>query len=299
MFPCPKCNKKFSRKTHLDQHLLKIKPCDINNLVKKDQDYPKINNLHPINNNLIDQLSNLVNNVSETEIKNNLSNHCPYCNKVFFQKYNVKKHLDNNSCKKKKEVEKHELVMMNKIKEILLNNNSNNPQNITNNNTINNITNNNITNNIQVNIYSAGKEDLSRLSQEDILKICTSGTYYPIVAAEVIHCNKNYPEFQNVLISNLRSSTGLVFLNDNWISKTQDEILSKIMQIDKKHVSTLIKDLKVDNKLQIKLESTKDEVESSESKEHQKPKIKEHLYNASKMIKKNKKNLDKVILDEE
>ena len=176
--------------------------------------------------------------------------------------------------------------MMDKIKELFLNHSNVTNNNITNNN--NNIT--NITNNIQVNIFSAGKEDLSRLTQEDILKICTSGTYYPIVAAEIIHCNKNYPEFQNFLISNLRSNTGLVLINDNWISKSQDEILSNIMNIDKTHVSNLIKDLKVDNKLQIKLESTKDEIKINESKEHQKPKIKSKLYNASKMIMKNKKN---------
>jgi hypothetical protein len=218
-------------------------------------------------------------------IKENI---CEFCNKEFSSKFNLNKHQKGH-CKQKKDHEQKkltELEMMTKLKEMFFNN----PQNITNNNTINNITNNNITNNIQVNIYSAGKEDLSRLSQEDILKICTSGTYYPIVAAEVIHCNKNYPEFQNVLISNLRSSTGLVFHNDNWISKTQDEILNSIMQIDKKHVSNLIKDLKVDNKLQIKLEATKDEIDTNEVKEHQKPKIKQKLYSASKMVIKNKKN---------
>ena len=297
MFPCPKCNKNFTRKTHLDQHLLKIKPCDINNAVKKDEVHPKTNDLHPVNNNILNQFSNLIKNINSPEIKEDdiSSNECPYCNKKFFQKFNVKKHLENNSCKIKKETEKHELEMMTKLKELFFNNtNSQNITNITNNNITNNIT-----NNIQVNVYSAGKEDLSRLSHEDILKICTSGTYYPIVAAEVIHCNKNYPEFQNFLISNLRSSTGLVFQNDNWISKTQDEILTNIMQIDKKHVSTLIKDLKVDNKLQLKLESTKDEIENNEVKEHQKPKIKQKLYTASKMVMKNKKNLDKVILDEE
>jgi len=296
MFPCPKCNKKFTRKYHLEQHLLKIKPCDINESVKKEEIHPKTSDLHPSNNNLIGQFSNLIKTMNSIEIKeeNLSSNECPYCKKNFFQKFNVKKHLDNNSCKIKKENEKHELEMMTKLKKLIFNNT---PTNISNN--ITNITNNNITNNIQVNIYSAGKEDLSRLSQEDILKICTSGTYYPIVAAEVIHCNKNYPEFQNFLISNLRSSTGLVFQNDTWISKTQEEILTNIMQIDKKHVSTLIKDLSVDTNLQLKLESTKDEINSTESKGHQKPKIKTKLYNASKMILKNKKNLNKTIADEE
>ena len=188
---------------------------------------------------------------------------------------------------------------MDKVKKLLdeqLSKNSTN-NNITNNNITNNTNNitNNITNNVNITIFSAGKEDLSRLTQEEILKICTSGTYYPLVAAEIIHCNEKYPEFQNFLISNLRSNTGLVFINDKWVSKTQDEILSNIMNIDKKHVSNLIKDLKVDDKLQVKLESTKDEIENNESKEHQKSKIKSRLYNASKMVNKNKKNTEKTI----
>ena len=264
MYTCNNCHKNFSRKSNLDNHIMKIFPCK-----------PHIKNEEKL-----------------SELKDTT---CIYCNKDYSTKFNLTKHQKGH-CKQKKDQEQKkldELEMMNKIKEMLFNN----PQNITNNNTINNITN-NITNNIQVNIYSAGKEDLSRLSQEDILKICTSGTYYPIVAAEIIHCNKKYPEFQNFLISNLRSNTGLVFLNDTWISKDQDEILTNIMQIDKKHVTNLIKDLKVDNKLQVKLESTKQEIEDNENKEHQKPKIKSKLYNASKMIQKNKKNLDKNLIED-
>jgi len=231
-----------------------------------------------------------------TETQKNISeNICTYCNKDYSTKFNLNKHQKGH-CKSKKETEKqnlNELEMMNKLKVLF----EEQIKNITNNNITNNNITNNITNNIQVNIYSAGKEDLSRLSQEDIIKICTSGTYYPIVAAEVIHCNKNYPEFQNFLITNLRSNTGLVFLNDDWHSKSQEELLSNIMKVDKKHVSNLIKDLKVDDKLQLKLESTKQEIEDNESKEHQKSKIKTKLYNSSKMIKNNKKILEKRILD--
>lgn len=262
MFPCKKCDKVFSREGHLRDHLLRKKPC----IEKITED--------------------------KTIDKSDILNECPHCNKSFFNKYNVIKHIEL-SCKIKKEKDKEKLdetTMLNKVKEIFESHLKNN--NITN---ITNITNNNITNNIQVNIFSAGKEDLSRLTQEEILKICTSGTYYPIVAAEIIHCNEKYPEFQNFLISNLRSNTGLVFINDNWVSKTQDEILSNIMQIDKKHVSNLIKDLKVDDKLQVKLESTKDEIINGESKEHQKPRIKSKLYNAAKMVKKNKKSIEKLL----
>jgi hypothetical protein len=281
MFKCNKCGKNFTREGHLNDHLNRKKPCVIPKIINDEL-------------NIIKTMTNvLMENNKEKEI---INNKCPYCNKSFFQKCNVKKHLLSN-CKQKKDQEQKkidELNMLTKLKEMLFNNS----QNVINNNITNNNITNNITNNIQVNIYSAGKEDLSRLSHEDVLKICTSGTYYPIVAAEIIHCNKNYPEFQNFLISNLRSNTGLFFSNDNWVSKSQDEILSNIMQIDKKHVSNLIKDLKVDNKFQLKLESTKQEIEDNECKEHQKSKIKEKLYNARKMILKQKKNLDKTLEDE-
>ena len=235
-------------------------------------------------------------------LKKNIIKTCPHCKKHFFHKGNVIKHIERKSCKimkNKEKLEEKTQEMMSKIKEMLLNQAQ---TNITNNNiNIDNSTTNNTTNNtqnIQVNIISAGKEDLSRLSQEDILRICTAGTYYPIVAAEVIHCNKNYPEFQNFLISNLRSATGLVYANDGWISKTHDELLTSLMRIDKKHVSSLIKDLKVDDKYKVKLESTRDEIDTNESKEHQKPKIKAALYNASKMIVKNKKVKEKTLLEE-
>jgi hypothetical protein len=65
-----------------------------------------------------------------------------------------------------------------------------------------------------------------------------------------------------------------------------------LLKVDKTHVTTLMKDLKVDDKLLIKFESTKDEIDTNQSKEHQKEKIKRKLYNASKMIKKNKKVID-------
>jgi hypothetical protein len=291
---CNKCNKIFTKKYNYTKHIQRINPCNDND------DIESIN--HEINENLENNENNenilIENNKVDSPIINN--NTCPYCFKKFFQKSNVKIHINNKSCKIMKE--KNTIItneqIMEKLKELLLQNQkiqedhqknmyelkelTESKKNITINNTTTN-------HNVNINIFSAGKEDLSRLTQEEIIKICTSGTYYPLVAAEIIHCNKNYPEFQNFLISNLRSTTGLVLINDNWISKPQEEILSNILQVDKKHVSSLIKDLKVDDKLQIKLESTKDEIDNNESKEHLKSKIKSKLYNASKMINKNKK----------
>jgi len=266
IYTCENCNKEFNRKSTYDTHLQRKNPCKID--------------IH-------------------------VNNQCSYCNKLYSTKYNLNVHLKSckelsNQFENKSQIEELKKMFEKKIEElekkVELSNTSETNNNITtvNENSHNNInSNNNITNNI--NIYSVGKEDLSLLSNEDIVKICTSGTYYPIIAAQILHCNEKYPEFQNCLIPNLRSNTGLVKINDNWVSKSHEEIFRTILKVDKSHVSTLMKDLDVDTKLQLKLESTQDEIDTNENKEHQIPKIKEHLYNASRMIGKNKKKDAKLI----
>jgi hypothetical protein len=270
IYTCENCKKEFNRKSTYDTHIIRKNPC---------------------------------------KFDTNTSTECSFCNKIYTTKYNLNAHLklctkklldDNNKLqieelkklfeKKFEEQQKNNEELKKKVEELSHEKETN--KNITVNNTNNNS--NNTTNNV-INIYNVGKEDLSRLSKEEIIKICTSGTYYPLVAAEIIHCNEKYPEFQNFLITNLRSNDGLVRINDKWESKSQDEILSALLKVDKNHVSSLMKNLQVDDKLQIKLESTKDEIDTNQSKEHQKNKIKRKLYNASKMITKNKKKLDKTI----
>jgi len=273
IYKCNTCNKEFNKKSTYNYHISRLIPC----------------------------------------IKDNTNNVCSYCNKNYSNKSNLIKHL--NICKKKKseddtqiqiemlkkmlyDQQKDNQELKKKVEQLALITETNNNITTVNENSHNNITtnsNNNITNNI--NIYSVGKEDLSLLSNEDIVKICTSGTYYPIIAAQILHCNEKYPEFQNCLIPNLRSNTGLVKINDNWVSKSHEEIFRTLLKVDKNHVSTLMKDLEVDSKLQIKLESTQNEIDTNESKEHQIPRIKESLYNASKMIKKNKVKEDKKLIN--
>jgi hypothetical protein len=246
------------------------------------------------------------------DINININNECSYCNKIFSNKYNLKSHL--KICKdniiendhtlsqieelkkmfeqKFEEQQKQNEDLKKKVEELSHQSETNNNITVTENSNNNNTT---TTNNNIINIYSAGKEDLSILSQEDIIKLCTSGTYYPLIAAQILHCNEKYPEFQNVLISNLRATTGKVKINDKWVTRSQDDILTTMMNVDKGHISTLIKDLEVDKKLQIKLESTQTEIDTNESKEHQKSKIKQRLYDASSMIKKNKDKSKKVL----
>ena len=116
--------------------------------------------------------------------------------------------------------------------------------------------------------------------------------FYPIVAAEIIHCNERLPDYQNILISNLRSNKGAIYSIGNWVTKDQDAIIRQLMDIDKMHVTNIINDVKVDDeKIKNKIEYTKDELK--ENKSHQTDKIKDKLYSASKMINKNKNKNNK------
>jgi len=265
IYTCETCKKEFDRKSSYDNHLLRKNPC---------------------------------------KLDISIDNECTFCNKKYTTKYNLNKHLnictvkslEENKQEQIEELRKMLLEQQKKIEELSHEKETNKSITVNNTNNTNTNTNSNNTTNNVINIYNIGKEDLSRLSKEEIIRICTSGTYYPLVAAEIIHCNEKYPEFQNFLITNLRSNDGLVRINDKWESKSQDEILSALLKVDKNHVSSLMKNLEVDDKLQIKLESTKDEIDTNQSKEHQKNKIKRKLYNASKMIIKNKKMVDKSLI---
>jgi len=271
-FKCPKCNKIFNRKLHFDNHVNRKTPC-----IKEKEETT--------------DLSSELNEILTETNKNSFK--CRYCQKTFCRNDSLMRHINQNSCKVKKELndvylseieslKKKLMDHANKISELNVERSTNIVSNS--NNTINTV-NNNVTN--QINIVSIGKEDMSKLTQEELLKIATSGVYYPIVAADIIHCNERLPDYQNILISNLRSNKGSVYSVGNWVTKNQDDIIKQLMDVDKMHVTNIIKDIKVDDeKIKNKIEYTKDEL--NESKSHQTDKVRDLLHSKSKMISKNK-----------
>jgi hypothetical protein len=278
---CETCHKEFNIKRLYNNHLLRKNPCK-----------PELDNICIYCNNNYSNKSNLNKHLNICKKNTTNSNNKTTIDEL---KELIKQELKKDTEELKKKVDEQqkkieELTQLTESNHNIINNQPSSTNITLNDNSVTNNTTNNI-----INIFSVGKEDLSRLSKEEIIKICTSGTYYPLVAAEIIHCNEKYPEFQNFMISNLRSNTGLILINDKWVTKSQDEILSTLLKVDKNHVSTLMKDLEVEDKLKIKLESTKDEIDTNECKEHMKEKIKNKLHSASKMISKNKKKLEKVI----
>ena len=277
LFHCTKCTKIFTRKLHYDNHINRKNPC-----IKpvEPEPEPEINENKETD--LTPELTEIIN---ETNKKNFL---CKYCTKSYSRQDSLLRHIKQNSCKVKKEITdvyKTEIESLKKKLEDIYR-----PNIVQNSNTIINTVN-NVTN--QFNIVSIGNEDMSKLTQEELLKIATSGVFYPIVAAEIIHCNERLPDYQNILIANLRSNKGHLYSIGNWITKNQDDIIRQLMAVDKMHVTNIINDVKVDDeKIKDKIEYTKDELK--EDKSHHVGKIKDKLHSASKMVIKNKNNTKKL-----
>jgi hypothetical protein len=193
------------------------------------------------------------------------------------------------------------IVLKNKVK-INKNSNSNSNSNINitntkNSNNTQNITNNLIVNNHQIKLVDFGKEDLNKISHNifiDTIKSQGTGLYNK--ALEGIHFNKDYPENQNIYISDFNRDKVMIYKNEKWIIDNWDTIfpvlLEKVVQFgyDK---NEFLKDCdyKLDgkkfNKQMIKngmrwyklLYGEEPDVEYFELDENDRPEIDEETYN--------------------
>ena len=173
-----------------------------------------------------------IDNIHEQEIQiNNMQ--CEHCNKIFKKKYNLTRHLNTcrikNNTNREKEIE----ILKSKNDEIEKLKNENNilkndveklNNSLTNLKPIININNNNINNNIQINIVNYGQEDFSKLDIKKILKYDNS--FIEMVFRD-IHCNRELPEYQNILLPSLSRYEIYVKLNNEWLKRNKKEILKE------------------------------------------------------------------------
>lgn len=161
--------------------------------------------------------------ISEQPHQNNNNQsilNCKYCNKQYHNRSNKWRH--EKICKTKKQIiidstkigllENKIIELENKIetKNNLLNQTVNN----TNNGTI-------INNNIKI---SLGNEELEKLSKKEKKQILNSGYSSLIKLIEFMHLNKDYPEFQNIKIHNLKDK----------YAKTYDDTIQNFTTVNKK-----------------------------------------------------------------
>jgi hypothetical protein len=223
---CNSCNKYYSSKSSLCNHNKKYHS---NSVIPSST--------------LIAQNSTLIAQNSTLFAPNKYN--CKYCNKNFSRNYCVTRH--EKTCKSKKNmlINSDEILKLkNKIIE-LENKIGNNTVNNTNNGTINNIT-----NNIKV---SFGDEDIDKISTKDKKKILNSGYCSLIKLIELIHLNKDYPQYQNIKINNLKDK----------FAKTYDESIKNFTTVPKKEIiDSLICSRTVD------LKSIYDEYNKEDNKLH-------------------------------
>ena len=237
IYICSKCNKSFKYLSKLKEHNNRKTPCVSVGIKKTLQDPSKpFKTLQNPSRPFQDKLNTVK---TQKHIKKNIKGNliCEYCNKIIKYQKNYKNHL-RNSCeeiplsKRKLLLEKYNKNKnhTNKITTITNNNTTNNTtnNNTTNNNTLNNTNNTlNINNqNYTININPLGKEDISKIGDDNIIKYLCEGTKgFTKFLSSIYSINEN----RNVYIKNKK---------ENII-----QYINKDFQIDIGNLDEIISDL--------------------------------------------------------
>jgi len=297
LYTCSQCSKTFKRKSSFEYHCNRKIKCTGTNY----NDPKMIPNDPNAQNNDPKMIPNDPKIQDENKDENNKIE-CKFCNMKFTFKGNLKRHIDKN-CKLKEEIIKKE----NKIKvleeklELLEKtiNNTNNTNIITTNNTNNTNTNTNNTmnnminsNNTNINIVNFGQERISKLTEEEELKIIEGGANSIANHVSLVHFNKRLPEYMNVYNTNLRGNTCDVYYNGKWKKYKVKKIIDTLITNGVIDIQDLL--IKYNNIHNFSVKCTREIVQDIEN--HNKKQIKEQndristiLYNEKDKPLQNKK----------
>jgi hypothetical protein len=335
LYTCFTCNKEFKKKCNYAYHIEnKKKPC--NSITKKSppisSGFPPISsefaeefaeeNIE--SNNIIDILIK--------KPSSNDANKCIYCNKFFTRIDNLQRHL-NERCKSKETYDELErlkedmkIIIQNYQKlennyQNLENANENlkkeigvikvNQQGIENPKTVNKTVNNNNNTNKQINkgvilnntvniqVVQFGNEDIDKLDLADAMKSYLKSTGGNIASnmLKFINLNKDYPENNNICITDLSREIVKIHNGEKFVYKkfknVKDEILNKIVKNTRKIVlnyensQKLKKSNDTKNKLKINETSLK-LIEGISAEDIVREEIRENEKNLKKKNKENK-----------
>jgi hypothetical protein len=236
---------------------------------------------------------------------------CKFCNKSFNHYNNKWRH--QKTCKHKNniveenkllkqsldEIKKQLLTIMNdkckihpktlnKINKQINNTNSNNTNN-TNNGTINNY------------IISLGKENLAEvLSKKEKLDILNNRSLVLENLVKYIHFNENYPQFKNILITNLQNTVAHTYctITQQFIAIDKDELVNDIISERTDDIIGFFEEFEneLNDKTKQLIEKFINEIDNDNYKQHKKNKIKLIMYNnRNKISKEIERNLQVII----
>ena len=147
---------------------------------------------------------------------------CPKCGKEYKHSSSLIRH--KKKCKGKKKI-------CHSIKTVV-----NNNQTI-----VNNITNINITNNFK--LVKFGEENINILTDEIYEKIINKGFKSLTEYIENIHFNKEYPEYHNIYVANLRDEFVLIYTGEAWEIRNEEDIIDKYINYKIDHIENKFDEL--------------------------------------------------------
>jgi hypothetical protein len=310
---CQNCKKTFKIHTNFINHTQKRKtPCIpiVQNIIDEQKILPQNNPdcpFLPIIEPVLPIIKNIDvpdNNILIEEKKLLINRTCNYCEKIFTRGTHMRRHL--NICKMKIKNDEIE-ILTNKIlllkeeneklkKSEKINNKKINNKNTKNENTniINNINiqNININNNVEIKYFliNHGQENYNDIELDNIL----NNDNVTLKFIETLHCNKNKPEWQNVLITDATRNNIFIYNNKKWILENKINILHNILGRTIKYLNTKKEDetnnktkfVKYDNEYKI-IVGDFSNFNIEQYKKHKKI-IGNLIYNNKKMIVNNK-----------
>jgi hypothetical protein len=250
-YQCRRCFYNTCKKTDMKRHLskkikcyrlvesYKIKDTDIEELSLTPIFSDEIKNIDQLlSNNIINSSTNF-NNIEEYVdfIDKNNETKCIYCNKIFFRKYELKRHVIS-SCKKKN------IIIKNNNNDITVDDNIDNisRSNIT-------INNNQQINNIQINLFNNKNVinsfdndwDVTDIDLQKKILLFLADNKYSKTMEEILKNKKNL----NILFDK-SSDTGLVYKNDidKFINMKSDDIIISIIYKLYSHLINFYEDIK-------------------------------------------------------
>ena len=213
-YNCPRCGYSTVYKSHFANHLNRKKPC---NIIYSDIEISVIKEEYDISDKFLAKKQN------QNE-QNSLKYECTYCNANFDKKKEYNIHY--NECKNKYSKIIQENAELKDVVSKLNKKMDNIADKLTNNI---NITNSQVNSNNTIIINNFGNENLSYIDKELLQKLIVPP--YPAIVKlnEIIHCNEEHPENNNIKISNINGKFLQVYENNAWVHKAKQEIVAAIV----------------------------------------------------------------------
>jgi len=236
-YTCNICTKEY--KTYKSMWNHKNKYHKNNNINDQKMTIPEAENDHLMTNN-----DHLLKNIDEMKEDNTI---CKYCNKKLSAYTHLRRHL--KTCKKKDDIEKEnenlkdKMLKMEKsldeLKKIMLSTmnkkykmHPKTLQKMINNTNSNNIINNNMTINNNIQYVELGDEELHKVftKREKLNILCGLGSPIDKIIKHT-HLNDDYPQFQTIIITNVKSNLAYTFnkMLKKYILMDKTEILENLI----------------------------------------------------------------------